>query len=213
MTGRACSICSHPQLAEIDKLLVRDAGSKADCAVRFNVSESAVQRHRTRHLGLAPRAARGPKNPSLKGSPQKSRFATGADGRCSQCGISLEKAEPETLLKRAERLMFYAETIVERAARDDDYRLQLQAIDRARQALELTMKAVGMLQPENLTVIDNRQVNQFAGWSTPALVAIQIMADELGAGKSVEEAVHAVLGAKESAPALPPARSQESEGA
>jgi hypothetical protein len=56
-------------------------------------------------------------------------------------------------------------------------------------------------------------VDIYNGWSIEALQALQIMHDELGAGKSVSEAIHAVLRAKESAPALPPARSQESEAA
>ena len=114
------------------------------------------------------------------------------------------------LLKRAERLMFHAEMIVERAAQDDDYRLQLQAIDRARQALELTMKAVGMLAPENLTIIDQRQtVNQFVNWPTASLKALTDFAAALESGATVAEAIHAISSPDSTKPQLALGRSDD----
>jgi hypothetical protein len=114
------------------------------------------------------------------------------------------------LLKRAERLMFYAETIVERAGADDDYRLQLQAIDRVKSSLELVMRAVGMIGPDVQVTVDNRQVNLYAAWSTSALEALQTFHDELGAGKSVQDACTAILAQDSTKPrALHPGRSED----
>jgi len=57
--------------------------------------------------------------------------------------------------------MFHAETIVTKASADEDYRLQLMAIDRVRGALELTMKAIGQIGGDGAVtvnlVVDNRR--------------------------------------------------------
>lgn len=57
--------------------------------------------------------------------------------------------------------MFHAETIVAKASADEDYRLQLMAIDRVRGALELTMKAIGQIGGDGSVavnvVVDNRR--------------------------------------------------------
>ena len=58
-------------------------------------------------------------------------------------GSRVDKPEPEALLKRAERLMHFAEVIVERAGADEDYRLQLQAIDRVKSSLEISHAGSG----------------------------------------------------------------------
>lgn len=50
--------------------------------------------------------------------------------------------------------MFHAETIVARASADEDYRLMLQAIDRARSAMELVMKAVGMIGGDGAVTVN-----------------------------------------------------------
>jgi hypothetical protein len=50
--------------------------------------------------------------------------------------------------------MFHAETIVTKASADEDYRLQLMAIDRVRAALELTMKAIGQIGGDGAVVVN-----------------------------------------------------------
>jgi hypothetical protein len=109
--------------------------------------------------------------------------------------------------------MHFAEVIVERAGADDDFRLQLQGIDRVKSSLELVMRAVGMIGPDVQVNVDNRQVNQFAGWSTPAVRAITELAELLESGMPVQEALATLQAAKESAPALPPGREGEGEAA
>jgi|HubBroStandDraft_5_1064220.scaffolds.fasta_scaffold594127_1 hypothetical protein len=54
--------------------------------------------------------------------------------------------------------MFHSEGLIVQAQADKDYRLMLSAIDRARQALELTMKAVGMLQSDVAVTVNVEQM-------------------------------------------------------
>jgi hypothetical protein len=48
-------------------------------------------------------------------------------------------------MRRAERILWIAETIAAQAQRDDDARLALQAVDRARSSLETMMRATGLI--------------------------------------------------------------------
>ncbi|MGA8475811.1 MAG: hypothetical protein WB681_12185 [Candidatus Cybelea sp.] len=73
----------------------------------------------------------------------------------------MSETDPQSLLRRAERLLWLAETIAAQAQRDDDARLALQAADRARSALETMMRATGLIggdQQINVTVDARRQV-------------------------------------------------------
>jgi hypothetical protein len=211
--GKTCTICASPDLIAIQKAITENV-PLLDIAARFPaVKKSALSRHSINHMGRKGTGGHASRGSGIRPPKGPARKSHSADGRCSACGVAVDKPEPEMLLKRAERLMFYAETVAERAAQDDDYRLQLQAIDRARQALELTMKAVGMLAPENLTIIDQRQqVNQFVGWPTASLQALTDFAAALESGATVSEACEAVQG-QGNAPALPPGRSDEGEAA
>ncbi len=82
-------------------------------------------------------------------------------GRCSTCGLSMTETDAQSLRRRAERLLWLAETIAAQAQRDDDARLALQAVDRARSALETMRRATGLIggdQQINVTVDARRQV-------------------------------------------------------
>jgi hypothetical protein len=89
--GRRCSICAHESLAEINRALVRDRDAKSTVAVRFGVSESSVQRHRTNCLALRPKGERTQSRLAV-GRRRSIRDGTGrfahddADGRCERCG-------------------------------------------------------------------------------------------------------------------------------
>jgi hypothetical protein len=60
-------------------------------------------------------------------------------------GLSMESTDPAALLKRAERLLWIAETIAAQAQENDDSRLALQAVDRARASMETMMRATGVI--------------------------------------------------------------------
>jgi hypothetical protein len=114
---------------------------------------------------------------------------------------------------RAERLMHFAETIVERAGADDDYRLQLQAIDRVKSSLELVMRAVGMIGADVSVTVDNRQVNLYQNWQTGSLAALESFHAALESGATVSEACRAVQGQIKAPQALSPGREDKSEAA
>jgi ribosomal protein S7 len=64
----------------------------------------------------------------------------------------VDNTEPASLLKRAEQLMFHAETIVDKALDEKDYRLVLAAIGRARPSMELVMRATGQIGSDGTTI-------------------------------------------------------------
>jgi hypothetical protein len=91
----------------------------------------------------------------------------------------------------------------------NDARLVLASLDRTNRSLELMCKLAGLLKPDTV-VVDNRSVNIYGSWPTTSLQALQIMHDELNAGKSVEEAIHAISSPDSTKPQLAPGRSDES---
>jgi hypothetical protein len=162
---RQCSICSHPQGAAISKDLAAGASIRS-AASRFGVTPAAVHRHLGGCLKVT-RREKAPEKPGRDRSSVKagkvSRFAPplqseADEGRCDTCGISQADPKPDGLIRRAERLLWLAEQIAVKADRDEDARLALQAVDRARMGLEQLMKVHGLLGSDAITV-DNRSVN------------------------------------------------------
>jgi hypothetical protein len=206
MSGRACSICSHKDLALITRA-ISSGEPLADIASRFNVVKSSLHRHSVNHQGRQTRpyqTGKGAKRDSGSGSPKRrapfSRSATG------------DELLPEALKQRALNLLETGERIMATAEDANDLRLCLAAHDRTQRALEMLCKVAGLLGPD--IVIDQRQqVNIYAGWPTEALQALQIMHDELGAGKSVQAACRAVQGQINTPQALSPGREDTSEAA
>lgn len=192
--GRSCSVCRHPQVAEIDKFLARDGGSKSECAVRFNVSESAVQRHRVEHLGLRKRETRGPGSTTRTAKATKNRFAT-EDGRCPTCqqlvGENTEALTPEAIVKRAERILHVSENIALKAEAGDDSRLALLAVDRCQRSIDTLAKIAGLLKPDSVTV-NVQQVNEYASWGDRELFALVAFRDALRDSGTIDAAIVAV---------------------
>jgi hypothetical protein len=158
MKDAQCTVCKEPA-TQIAVAELRTQGySLRVIAERVKRSKSAIERH-LKHVDLPPR----PRSLALRDkTSQAGRKAKRPrkDGRSHASGVSVDAPEPSSLLKRAERLMFHAETIVTKAFEDEDYRLMLQAIDRARSSLELTMKAVGLIGGDSTTIniVDSRRI-------------------------------------------------------
>lgn len=51
--SRKCSICSHPDIADIDAVLAEGGGSNRSLARTYLVSEDSLSRHRRNHLPKA----------------------------------------------------------------------------------------------------------------------------------------------------------------
>ena len=64
-------------------------------------------------------------------------------------------------MKRAEKVLYFGEQILTKAIEAEDFKLALQAVDRARASLDQLLKVHGLLTPDsaaNVTIDQRRQV-------------------------------------------------------
>ena len=113
---RRCTVCGHHKRHSIDEALVRGAPYRS-VAKRFELSESAVYRHKTEHLPTHLLKAREVE----------------------------EAARADDLLEQVRDLQTHALDILERAEKAGDLRTALAAISQARGNLELLGKLAGEL--------------------------------------------------------------------
>jgi hypothetical protein len=113
---RRCTVCDHPESHGIDEALVTGAPYRS-VARRFELSESAVYRHKTEHLPAHLLKAREVE----------------------------EVAQADHLLEQVRNLQAHALNILERAEKAGDLRTALAAISQARGNLELLGKLAGEL--------------------------------------------------------------------
>ena len=108
---RKCTVCDHPERHSIDEALVSSTPYRS-VARRFELSESAVYRHKTEHLPAH----------LLKAKEVE------------------EAAWADDLLDQVRNLQAHALDILERAEKAGDLRIALAAISQARGILELLRK-------------------------------------------------------------------------
>jgi hypothetical protein len=114
---RNCTVCTHPDKAEIDEALVAGVSS-ADIAGRYRtIGERALRRHKANHL------------------PAKLVMAHAAE----------EVAQADTLLDQVRDLQSRTLAILEAAEETKQHRTALGAIREARSNLELLAKLLGKL--------------------------------------------------------------------
>ena len=116
---RRCTVCDHPENHGIDEALVTGAPYRS-VAKRFELSESAVYRHKTEHL------------------PAQLLKAKEIE----------EVAHADDLLEQVRNLQAHALDILERAEKAGDLRTALAAISQARGNLELLGKLAGELDEQ-----------------------------------------------------------------
>ena len=121
---RRCTVCDHPERHSIDEALVSGAPYRS-VAKRFELSESAVYRHKTEHLPAHLLKAREVE----------------------------ETARVDDLLDQVRHLQGHALAILERAEKAGDLRTALAAISQARGNLELLGKLAGELDERPVTNI------------------------------------------------------------
>jgi len=114
--ARKCTICEHPQVEEINRLLVESVPYRS-IAKQFSISESALFRHK-KHI------------------PEKLAKAKEAK----------EITKADNLLEQVIALRDKALSILEKAEKSGDLRTALQGIKEARSTLELLAKLQGELQ-------------------------------------------------------------------
>jgi hypothetical protein len=108
---RRCTVCDHPERHGIDETLITGAPYRS-VAKRFELSDSAVYRHKTKHL------------------PAHLLKAKGAE----------EAAQADDLLQQVRNLQAHALDILERAEKTGDLRTALAAISQARSNVEFLGK-------------------------------------------------------------------------
>ena len=150
-----CLVCSNAATRVAADELRHKGLSLRDIQQKIGRSRSSLSRH-FRHAEKASIALERPQK------RHESRAGRQRDAsRCGACGISFTESDAESLLRRAERILWIAETIAAQAQRDDDARLALQAVDRARSSLETMMRATGMFSVDRAAA-DRRTLNIFA---------------------------------------------------
>ena len=113
---RRCTVCDHPERHSIDETLVSGAPYRS-VAKRFELSESAVYRHKTEHVPAHLLKAREVE----------------------------DVAQADDLLEQVRHLQAHALDILERVEEAGDLRTALAAISQARGNLELLGKLAGEL--------------------------------------------------------------------
>jgi hypothetical protein len=148
-----CLVCADPAAIVAVNELRSQGLSIRNIAQRVKRTPASVNRHLCHANTPRGEAAR----PRGRKSFQPKRVA---GARCHTCGTAFDDPSPQALVKRAERVLAFGEQIMQQAIDDEDFRLALQAVDRARASLEQLMKVHGLLQPEGGagTTIDNRKL-------------------------------------------------------
>lgn len=122
--ARTCTICAHPQRAEIDRALAAGQTANTTIASQFAVSEQALRRHKAQHL------------PAALTKAQEVR----------------EVAQADDLLAQVKRLQVITMNVLKLAYDSQDLRTALQGVSQARQNLELVGRIVGELEAERVQV-------------------------------------------------------------
>ncbi len=112
---RPCSICKHPQRADIDQAIAKRQTSNTEIASLFGVTEAAIRRHASNHIP-----------PALAKASQ-----------------AAEVAQADTLLREVKALRSKAYSLLLQAEQAGDLRTALQGVREARGCLELLAKLEG----------------------------------------------------------------------
>lgn len=130
LAGRKCSVCSHPERAEIDRAIVVGELPRA-ISKRFSesvrIDEQAVRRHANSHL---PR---------------------GAMASAVEAQTEGEKARATDLVLTARQLLSKSVSILQRAEQSGDLRAALMGIREASRCTELMGKLMGDIQETHVT--------------------------------------------------------------
>jgi hypothetical protein len=146
--SRQCKPCGHEKTADIAKAIAA-GGSNRSIALRFEVTESAVQRHRVNCL-RAPRR------------PKESGHAAASDGSAGSVRFDSANdtiASPKDLLSRLQSL-FRLGDLLEEAITRKDVDAVVKLARELRATAESYAKLAGWLAVDgaSTTVIDNRKI-------------------------------------------------------
>lgn len=122
--ARPCTICTHPQRAELDAALAIGTESNRALASQFAVTEQALRRHKEKHL----------------------------PAQLVKAQAASEVAQADDLLAQVRGLQGRTLAILKTAEDQADLRTALAAIREARGNLELLGKLAGQLHEQELRI-------------------------------------------------------------
>lgn len=117
---RKCTVCIHPKQANIDQALLDNAESHQAIADRYNLSRSAVSRHRSEHL-------------SERLAAVAERNADADVRQAFDVITQLRQINEETM------------NVLRTARTDANHGLVLRAVDRVRRQIELQAKLIDLI--------------------------------------------------------------------
>lgn len=121
---RTCTVCSHPQRAEIDHELIQGRAYR-HIAERFGISATALTRHKKEHV----------------------------PGHVAKAQEAKQVADADDLLKQLKALRNKAISILQQAEKAGDFRTALMGIREARGCIETLMEVEGELDRRGVTNI------------------------------------------------------------
>ena len=128
--GRTCTVCSHKDVDEINRLLLSGTSFR-DIAGQFDLSKTALARHKESHI------------PELL-------------SKSSDLKAEVESIQGNQTLVEVRELKVKALDILGKAERAGDLKTALLGIREARSCLELCMKAEGQIKDgPQITIINN----------------------------------------------------------
>lgn len=143
-----CTVCSHPDLADINKALLVAKGSKRAVAVRYGLNPASIQRHRTGCLGQ-------------KTPPKEPKTSAGPRERSDEAGSvrfgddDAEITSPRDLLDRLGRLLRIG-NMLDAAIANGDTDSTAKIAREYRATVESYAKIAGWLTDGALTTVDAR---------------------------------------------------------
>jgi hypothetical protein len=130
----ACQVCRHPEVAEIDRLLLTgDEGGTRPLAERYGVSRASLVRHRKHHMARALAAASG-------------------------AVVTRVDPDPTTLVHQVADLERRARNLMDRADVAGDLKTALKGVAELRAVLELLAKLAGELSGTGLSRAEVKRI-------------------------------------------------------
>lgn len=121
---RTCTVCAHPNRAEIDRALMA-GGAFRNIAERYGTSATALTRHKKEHV----------------------------PGHVAKAKEAAQVADADDLLQQLKALRNKAISILQQAEKAGDYRTALMGIREARGCIETLMEVEGELDRRGVTNI------------------------------------------------------------
>jgi len=180
--SRPCSICTHPERLEIDRLLLQGT-SYRDIAGRFGLSKTAISRHKESHIGTDLRdvrevmvAAREEALSQIKAEEVETLETVKAEiiteTRASVASrLALCKDHFDQLRILRERAALALET----AEGAEDVKVALQAIRELKDIVRLWAELEGRLQSQPQINLQQVNIYQSPAWANVGLLLARIL--------------------------------------